>query len=115
MIEKLISRSFKSRNGAHLAHWNSKSYAQHEALGEFYGELTDLLDKFVEAYQGAFGLVGEVSGESVKDIKEQLKGDVVWLTDNRDKLCNEIPALQNIIDEIAGVHLKTLYKLENLR
>ena len=115
MIEKLISRSFKTRNGAHLSHWKTKSFSQHTALGEFYDELIETLDKYVEAYQGAFGLVGDVPGETIEDITKQLKGDVVWLEDNRAKLCANISALENIVDELSAVYLKTLYKLENLR
>jgi hypothetical protein len=115
MIEKLISRSFKTRNGAHLSHWTTKSFSQHSALGEFYEGLTETLDKYVEAHQGAFGLVGDVPGETIKDITQQLKGDVVWLEDNRDKLCCDIAALGNIVDELSALYLKTLYKLENLR
>lgn len=115
MIEKLITRSFKTRNGAHLAHWNTKSFSQHAALGEFYEGLLEALDKYVEAYSGAFGLVGAVPGQSIDDITEQLKGDVVWLQDNRAKLCGGVSALENIVDELSAVHLKALYKLENLR
>ena len=36
MIEDLIARVFCTRNCAHLAHWASDSYAEHEALGSFY-------------------------------------------------------------------------------
>lgn len=34
---------------AHVHHWNTASYAEHQALGEFYGKLSDLADTFVEA------------------------------------------------------------------
>ncbi len=34
---------------AHIHHWNTDSYAAHQALGEFYEKLSDLADTFVEA------------------------------------------------------------------
>ena len=33
-------------------HWQTQSYAEHEALGEYYESLTDLNDKLVESWQG---------------------------------------------------------------
>ena len=51
MIEELISKVFCTRNCAHLAHWASDSYAEHEALGSFYGDIIDILDNFVEVYR----------------------------------------------------------------
>ena len=35
-------------------HWQTESYAQHVALGEYYDSLTDTIDEFVEAYQGNY-------------------------------------------------------------
>jgi hypothetical protein len=34
---------------AHLHHWNTSSYSEHQALREFYEKLSDLADTFVEA------------------------------------------------------------------
>ena len=36
MIEELVSKVFSARNASHLAHWATKSYAEHQALGAFY-------------------------------------------------------------------------------
>ena len=54
MIEELISKVFCTRNCAHLAHWKSDSYAEHTALGEFYDSVIDIIDNFVEVYQGNY-------------------------------------------------------------
>ena len=58
MIEEFVSRSFALRDAAHLAHWATRSYSEHVALGEFYDGLLDKVDTIVEAYQGCFGLIG---------------------------------------------------------
>ena len=34
-IHECVSRAFATRNDAHIAHWNTKSYAEHVALGDF--------------------------------------------------------------------------------
>ena len=111
MLEKLITTVFEARDAAHRAHWATNSYAQHETLGEFYTEVIDTLDKYVEACQGACGVKTSDQSDSAKMLKDNL----VWITENRSKLAKDIPALENILDELVGVYLKALYKLENLR
>lgn len=117
MIEELVSRIFKTRNQAHLAHWKTKSFAEHEALGSFYDELIDKLDGLVEACQGSKGIIGHVDlsckDESV-DIIKCLTDDANFISKNRSKIAHGVPALENILDEIVALYLTTLYKLKNL-
>lgn len=35
-----------------LFHWNTKSYATHKATDEFYGKLSDNIDRFIEVLLG---------------------------------------------------------------
>ena len=114
MIEQLIERMFKSRNASHIEHWKTDSYSKHQALGSFYDEIIEALDNYVEAHQGTFGIIGNVSGEE-KDVAKIIHDDIIWLNENRDKIAKGVPALENILDELTSVHMKTLYKLENLR
>ena len=118
MIEELIAKVFCSRNKTHLAHWKTKSFAKHMALGDFYDEVIDLIDKLVEAYQGNFGIIGKVEYEEKytedTDCIKCLTEDVTWIAEHRSHIAQEVDALENIVDEITGLYLKTLYKLENL-
>jgi hypothetical protein len=114
MVEDLIKRLFVARNAAHIAHWKTNSYAQHQALGEYYDDVIERLDSFVEAYQGTFGIVGEVAGEK-KDFAKLINDEIIWLNENRESIARNVPALENIVDELTALHMKTLYKLENLR
>ena len=116
MIEQMIGKVFATRNAAHVEHWKTKSYAQHQALGAFYDGVIDLLDKLVEAYQGAAGLIGDVvtDDEKSEQIIDRLKDEVVWLEQNKASCCKEISALENIVDEMVALYLSTIYKLENL-
>ncbi len=117
MIEDLVARIFKTRNQAHLSHWKTKSFAEHQALGSFYDDVIDALDKLVEATQGSKGIIGHVDlsckDESVEIIK-CLTDDANWASKNRYKIASGVPALENIVDEIVAVYLSTIYKLKNL-
>ena len=114
MIEELIERLFHARNAAHIAHWKTKSYAEHKALGHYYEDVIEQLDELIEAYQGTFGIIGEIDGQE-KSIAKLIHDDIIWLSENRGKVAKSVPAIENIIDELTGTHMKTLYKLENLR
>ena len=114
MIKDLITKSFKTRNTAHANHWTTDSYAQHKALGSFYQDLIDALDKYVEAYQGTFGQLEQVP-DQVDDIIKTLREEMIWLNNNRSNLSKNIPALENILDEMVALYMKTLYKLESMR
>ena len=39
-------------NDVQSYHWQTKSYAEHEALGEYYNKFNELNDRLVETYQG---------------------------------------------------------------
>lgn len=116
MIEDLIGKVFCARNETHLEHWRTKSYAVHKALGNFYEDVIELLDDLVEAYQGNFGIIGEVKfpEEKYKDCIKCLTDQVTWIAEHRNHIAQDVNALENIVDEITGLYLKTLYKLENL-
>jgi Family of unknown function (DUF5856) len=117
MIEKMIEMCFKTRNQAHLMHWKTRSYAEHKALGHFYEELMSLLDDLVEACQGSKSIIGHVSlacKDESMDLIKCLTDDANWISTNRSKVAHGVPALENILDEIVALYLKTLYKLKNL-
>lgn len=113
-----IGMLFLARDVAHSAHLNTRSYAKHVALNTFYDEVIELADKFAEAYQGKYGLIGPISLMSAKktsNIVEFLEGQVDDLEEMRYKVVDkECTPLQNIIDEIFGLYYSTLYKLKFL-
>ena len=115
MVKDLIDKVFETRNAAHRAHWATESYAAHQALGAYYDGVIDLLDKYVEAHQGAFGLVEKPPEDGSSTIIKAIHDDLIWMNQNREKIAKNVPALENILDELSGLHMKTLYKLENLR
>ncbi len=114
MIDDLITKVFNERNASHARHWTTDSYAQHQALGDFYEEVVSLLDKFVEAHIGTFGKIEDIPNDDPY-IEKLIRENLSWINDNRSELSNNVPALENILDELAGLHMSTLFKLENLR
>jgi hypothetical protein len=117
MIEDLISRVFHSRNLAHWNHWRTKSYAQHKALGRFYDDVIEALDDIVEAYQGAFDLIGTIPApdKTDNDILKHLETEAAWIEENHEGICKGNRAIANLIDALSGVYLSTIYKLRNLK
>ena len=113
-----IGTLFLARDVAHSSHLNTRSFAKHSALNEFYDEVVELADSFAEAYQGKYGLIGPITLQSAaktNSVVEFLEDSLKDVEDMRYKVCdkNDTP-LQNIIDEIVGQYLSTLYKLKFL-
>lgn len=117
MIEELIGRVFYARNLAHFEHWRTKSYSQHKALGSFYDDIIDAIDGLVEAYQGAFGLIGNIPAPQKIEANcvACLKADAKWIEEHHEEICQGNRAVANLIDTVTGVYLTTIYKLENLK
>ena len=115
---EFIGLLFLARDVAHSVHLNTRSYAKHIALNGFYDGVVDLADKFAEAYQGKYGLIGPIalmSAKKTNNIVEFLEGQVDELTEMRYKVVDkDCTPLQNIIDEIMGLYYSTLYKLKFL-
>jgi hypothetical protein len=118
MLEQLIARVFYARNLAHWNHWRTDSYSEHKALGKFYDDVIDAVDALVEAYQGAFELVGNIpvpASSKNQDILDTLTVDSEWLEKNHEEICKGNRAVANKIDELTAVYLTTIYKLRNLK
>jgi DNA-binding ferritin-like protein len=113
-----VGHLFLARDVAHSVHLNTRSFAKHKALQEFYEGIVGLADDFAEAYQGRHGLIGPISLQTAKkntNIIEFIQDSLDEVEANRYKVCEEKDtAIQNIIDEIVGLYLSTLYKLKFL-
>lgn len=113
-----IGALFLARDVAHSVHLNTRSFAKHSALNSFYDDIVDLADKFAESYQGRHGLIGPISLLSAKkttNIIEFLEDSLADIEKARFDICEKTDTpLQNIIDEIVGLYLSTLYKLKFL-
>ena len=113
-----VGTLFLARDVAHSVHLNTRSYSKHKALRHFYNNIVDLADKFAEAYQGRHGLIGPITLMSAKktgNIVEFLEDSLSEVERMRYDVCKKDDTpLQNVIDEIVGQYLSTLYKLKFL-
>lgn len=115
---QFIGTLFLARDVAHSTHLNTRSYAKHKALQEFYEGVIPLADDFAEAYQGRKGLIGAIALQSAKktaNVTEFLQDQLDEIEKCRYEVISEDDtALQNIIDEVVALYLSTLYKLKFL-
>lgn len=102
---------------AHMAHLQTRSFAEHEALGKLYEELPGLVDALIESYQGKYGLVMDYPAPD----KLPPLGNPVAMVTQLNKYVYETRAqvaddseIQNAIDEIVTLLNSTTYKLKYL-
>lgn len=109
---------FCARDKAHQLHLRTRSFAAHVALGEFYEELTELMDRLAEVAQGAYGVMEPITA-TVDMNDEPPQEFIARLALDVDKHGHAaFPATatfcHNIVDEIQALIYRTKYKLENL-
>jgi hypothetical protein len=105
-----------SVTNAHILHLQSRSYSEHVALGAYYEEMGELVDSFVEAYQGKYGIISNYEQHYFLPTPalEYLISLNDYVKDERQDLPQD-SELQNLVDEIAGLIDSTIYKLRFLR
>lgn len=102
---------------AHVHHWNTESYAQHQALGEFYEKLSDLADTFVEATLLEKGKI--ISSDKALFLGENGLELVRYVYTETYKYRHapgftQLSEVQNIVDEIAALCRHTEFLLNRL-
>jgi arginine utilization protein RocB len=111
---KFVSRLFEARDNAHVEHLKTKSFAAHSALNEFYNDILDQVDSFIESYQGKHGIVNiEINKVSYTDFLSYLTDFAKYIEKSRSMFEDEF--LKNQVDEIAKTCYSTIYKLTYLK
>lgn len=106
-----------SVTNAHIAHLKTDSFAQHKALEEFYNEIGDIVDSFAESYFGAIEFIDSYPSSVVMTSGtplEYMKTLQNYVASTRKDLPQD-SYLQNIIDEMAALIARTIYRLERLK
>jgi hypothetical protein len=109
---------FLARDVTHSVHLNTRSYSKHVALNIFYDRIIGAADDFAEAYQGRHGMIGPITLHSAKktsNVIEFLEDSLKQIEDARYEVCDKSDSsLQQLIDNIIEIYLRTLYKLRFL-
>lgn len=112
---KFVNTLLHSATVTHIMHFQTRSYAAHIALNEFYEAIPDLVDAVAEAYQGKYGIItGYSDGDykMAKDPVNYLQDLSSFVATNRD-FCDD-SEIQNLIDAVADQIDSTMYKLKFL-
>ena len=115
---EFVGMLFLARDVAHSVHLNTRSFSKHEALNIFYNRIIGAADDFAETYQGRYGLMGQItlgSNKKTANIIEFLQDQLAEIEKVRYEVCDKSDsALQQLIDNIIEIYLRTLYKLKFL-
>ena len=115
----IITNLLTLHNQLKIHHWQTKSYAEHQALGGAYDEFSDLIDEFIEVFMGKYGRIESKDGFKIelsnyKDISPTDFVDkyVEYLVTELPKSLEETDTdLLNIRDEMLGQLNKLKYLL----
>jgi len=118
-FRQIVEKILHSRNQIHIFHLQTKSYAEHKALNDYYDEVLELFDSLVESYQGKHGIITNYKCDGFEDYSsgEQVIKYLQNLTNDIQKLREPIKEtyLQNQIDTVDELIYSTLYKLRFLK
>jgi hypothetical protein len=98
-----------------IFHWQTFSFANHNAFGGLYDSLSESIDEFVETYQGIYGRFDfggasfSIANLSDSDFVSILNDNIQTLTQYEMMFKNT--DLLNIRDEILGSINRTKYLL----
>ena len=122
--DEFVSYTMSFLNTIQVYPWQTQSYSEHEALGEYYESLTLLNDKLVESWQGnqntrlrfsegPYSLENYFSKEETKNKIIDFKNQVTTMSGYVAELneSNNFDDIENILEEISETNSRTLYLL----
>jgi hypothetical protein len=114
----LVSGLLHSRTQIHIYHLQTKSFAVHKALNDYYDGVVDIFDGLVESYQGKHGIIenykcdGYDNYSSVNSAIEYLQKLDRTIESSRKSVKESF--IQNQIDTAQELIYSTIYKLKFL-
>lgn len=114
-MRKTATILFHSRQQAHFWHLQTKSYAEHKALNEYYDGILELTDQLLEVYLGKgkkidFNRITMVfKGYNKQAMIEYFKKLARYMVRVKKSLKDSDGDLLNIMEEIIALINKTLY------
>ena len=105
-----------SSTNTHFFHWSTNSYSQHKALRNYYEDIIELVDDYVEAYMGCYEQI-----KKFPSVYHQPKEPLAYLESLKKFVAeanNDLPKEQelvNIVAEIQQLIDSTIYKLKYLK
>lgn len=116
---EIIKKLVETQQQLRFLHWQTKSYAKHQAYGGIYSELDGLIDSFVEtcmgkhgrpSFSGGYTLEGQDIDElSIQEFVDSSVSFLIGLTEKYDEKADT--DLLNVRDEMLGEFNKLKYLL----
>jgi hypothetical protein len=118
-LTNFIQNNMYFLNDIQSYHWQTKSYSEHEALGEFYTKFNELNDRFVETYQGKTHQRISFSAESRPGItnyvdNKQVCSEVCKTSDRINETAKEVQGqidLESILEDMLEATSQLCYHL----
>jgi len=112
----IVTTLLTLQNQLKIHHWQTKSYAEHQALGSAYDEFSDLIDEFIEVFMGKYGRIESKNGFKI----ELANYNDISPTDFVDKyvnyLVNELPkSLEKTDTDLLNIRDEMLAQLNKLK
>lgn len=115
----IVTNLLTLHNQLKIHHWQTKSYAEHQALGGAYDEFSGLIDEFIEVFMGKYGRIESRDGFKIELSNYKDISAMDFCDKYIDYLVNELPEglestdtdLLNIRDEMLGQLNKLKYLL----
>jgi len=102
----------------YLLHWQTTSFAEHQALGGLYDKVFDFKDEIVEKIMGYSGTRPKaIKHEMLRDysigITKSVVNDLKMFAKDLEEYgeSNNMPDIENIAQSLSGEAAKTLYLL----
>jgi DNA-binding ferritin-like protein len=115
-LEGIASKLTYFHEQLHLLHWQTQSYAEHQALGSLYDQVHDFKDDVIEKLMGymgkrpkAFKMQPIVDMTSSTTVVQELKGFAHELMEWAET--NQYCDVENMAQDLSGKAAKTLYLL----
>lgn len=117
-LETIAAKLSAFYEQAHLLHWQTKSYAEHKALGDFYTKLIDFKDEIVEKLMGYQNR--RIRAFKVGQLLDHSMGASAKLVELVDKFAKQLENwasknnycdIENIAQSLSGEAQKTKYLL----
>lgn len=117
-LESIASKLTYFHEQLHLLHWQTTSYAQHQALGGLYDYVHDFKDGVIEKIMGYTGKrVRAYKIDALKDytsgMPNQVVKELVTFAKQLEEYAevNNMPDIENIAQSLSGEASQTLYRL----
>jgi len=115
-IKQFLSSLFEIEINIHIAHLQTTSFSEHKALDEVYTGIIDLRDRFIESYQGKYGVYKGYQSFQIKEAIDPINYLKEFCTLYEEfRLTLEEGYLQQITDDILELFYSAIYKLKTLK